>query len=492
MAHIHSLWETAGHMERNLRYKHAIHCRKKGLFLLWHRAFQVLAASLSCMRRAAARVHPLDGHFGLLSELYRAQIFICEIIMNIYLPYNFERLLMKLNVSLLAFLFICYSCTSSPNGGGAKTIITNNVNIDSLAVKLPVDMPKINNISSCITDFKYVPLETNSNSLFGNFNRMEIYKNRIYILDGNISQCVFIFDLNGQFIARAGLKGNGPGEIISAAFMAIDVFGDHLVIGDAMQNKVVYFSLDGRFDKEFFFAVSGMADIGVIGTNCLAFANVEAFNNPLPEDLNECRIITTDTLGNITGGILRQKDIATFCIQRSCFFQAGSKIYYNPLFTSDIFAITDSSIVKKYICDYRFVPKEVEPPENQDDFIGSSRYMFEKTALCGLFVETPSFVAFQTAHDRKDLTTFYDKQARKSVTVATHPYYTTDDTCLVEFNWLTCKDDYYVGYINAGDLIYWKDLRLKEGKSLLFPEMFSTLKDDDNIVLVFFKLKPIQ
>lgn len=400
---------------------------------------------------------------------------------------------MKLKMFLFIFLFICYGCTSSSlNGGGSMIVVTNNADIDSLAVKLPVSMPKLNNISSYIADFKYVPLETIPNSLFGNFNRMEIYKDRIYILDGNISQCVFIFDLNGKFIARAGIKGNGPGEIISAAFMTIDVFGDYLLVGDTMQNKVVYFSLDGKFNKEFFFPVSGMADIGVIGKNCVAFANVEAFNNPLPDNLSECRIITTDTLGAITGGILHQKDIATFCIQRPCFFQADSTSYFNPLFTSDIFAITDSTIEKKYICDYIFAPKEVEPPENQDDFVGSSRYMFEKTALCALFVETPSSIAFQTTHDRKDLTTFYDKQTRKSVTVATHPYFTTDDTCLVEFNWLTCKDNYYVGYINAGDLIYWRNLRLKEGKSLLFSEMFSTLKDDDNIVLVFFKLKPIQ
>lgn len=209
-------------------------------------------------------------------------------------------------------------------------VVTNNADIDSLAVKLPVSMPKLNNISSYIADFKYVPLETIPNSLFGNFNRMEIYKDRIYILDGNISQCVFIFDLNGKFIARAGIKGNGPGEIISAAFMTIDVFGDYLLVGDTMQNKVVYFSLDGKFNKEFFFPVSGMADIGVIGKNCVAFANVEAFNNPLPDNLSECRIITTDTLGAITGGILHQKDIATFCIQRPCFFQADSTSYFNP------------------------------------------------------------------------------------------------------------------------------------------------------------------
>lgn len=47
-------------------------------------------------------------------------------------------------------------------------VVTNNADIDSLAVKLPVSMPKLNNISSYIADFKYVPLETIPNSLFGN------------------------------------------------------------------------------------------------------------------------------------------------------------------------------------------------------------------------------------------------------------------------------------------------------------------------------------
>lgn len=389
------------------------------------------------------------------------------------------------------FIVIVFCCCSNSPSGALVDIVNNDSRKDSLAIKLPIELPKESNITAYISEFRYVPLETNENSLFGDCRRMEIYKDKIYILDGIISPSVLIFDMDGRFLARAGSLGNGPGELASVKMMAIDPYHDYLILGDTMQNKLVFYSLNGDFRKEISWSVAGMSDLGVIGPNRLGFANGEAFNNPLPNEINKCRVIVTDTLGNIKGGMLQQKDLATFCVQRHCFFRCDSLTYFSPLFTSDIYCITDSSIVKKYKIDYHFTPNNLDPPENMNDFIGAAKYMDKKTALCGVFLEGKSFIAFQTSHDKRDLTTFYDKKTRKSITVNTHPYYTTDDSCLMAFNWITTVDDYFVGYVAASDLIYWNKLRNDEGKDCLFPDLFESLGEDDNFVLVFFKLKSI-
>lgn len=273
--------------------------------------------------------------------------------------------------------------------------------------------------------------------------------------------------------------------------MAIDPYHDYLILGDTMQNKLLFYSLTGEFRKEIQCSVAGMIDFGVIGPNCLGFANGEAYDNSFSDKMNKCRIITTDTLGNISGGMLQQKDLATFCVQGRCFFRSDSVNYFSPLFTSDIYSVSDSSIIKKYKSDYHFTPNNLDPPEDMYDFIGAAKYMDKKTAICGVFLDGKSFIAFQTSHDKRDLTTFYDKKTRKSITVNTHPYYTTDDSCLMALNWITMLDDYFVAYVAAGDLIYWNKLRNDEGKNCLFPDLFATMKGDDNFVLVFFKLKSI-
>ena len=46
-------------MEHNHLYKHGFRQHNTTQVLLWNQVFQVLATSLSCMRRAAVRAFPL-------------------------------------------------------------------------------------------------------------------------------------------------------------------------------------------------------------------------------------------------------------------------------------------------------------------------------------------------------------------------------------------------------------------------------------------------
>lgn len=369
----------------------------------------------------------------------------------------------------------------------------NDVENDSLVVTIPVCEPKLKNISSLVAEFKYVPLETTKASLFGNIDRMEIYKDRIYLSDYFSAKGVLIFDLNGKFISKAGTNGNGPGEIISADMMFIDSYNDYIVIVDKMQNKLVYYSLLGEYVKEIPFAIHDIGDCASIGKNCIAFTNRAVAHNPLPDGLNRYRIICADTLGNIIGGIYEQEDRINFPVGFFEFLKYKDITYFNPIFTPYIYTIADSTIKKKYVCDYTALnPKEPPLPNNRDDFAGIARYSGGKTSLCGLFVENDSFIAFQTKHDYKDYTTFYDKKSRKAVTVLTHPQYNSDDSCLMAFNWLTSKDDYLVGYVGSWALLYWNKLCIEEKDFSRAPELCSKLQEDDNIVLVFFKLKSIE
>ena len=67
-------------------------------------------------------------------------------------------------------------------------------------------------ISELIKDVKYIPLETSDNSLISHISAVDIYKDRIYIVDNIMQNKVYIFDIDGKFIKAIGQKGGGPDE----------------------------------------------------------------------------------------------------------------------------------------------------------------------------------------------------------------------------------------------------------------------------------------
>lgn len=363
-------------------------------------------------------------------------------------------------------------------------------NDNSTALPLLVNWPAEKNLSAHISAFKYIPLETNTVSLFGKPLRIEIYKNKIYVWDYLVGQGVFIFDMNGSFIAKAGKKGNGPGEIVSADAMRIDSYNDYLIIVDDTQNKLVYYSLLGEYRKEVPLAVNTLGDFICIGKNCIAFVHNEAAHNVLPDKIGRYRIACTDTLGHLLGGMFDKNDVVKACIASTQFFSNNNATYFNPIFTSDIYAVGDSTIKKKYYCDYSLLNvSEPELPANEDDMKGIGRYIGAKTSLNGIFVENDSAIAFQTHYKGFDYITFCNKSTGKTISVPSLPRYSVEDSCLVDFTRLSQSGDYFVGYIDASFLKRWKDLCMETYDKCPYEDMIDGLKEDDNIVLVFFKMK---
>lgn len=387
---------------------------------------------------------------------------------------------------VFVLFFIC--CTTRNTYVDKLSWVQDDDN--SAALPLLVNWPAEKNLSAHISEFKYIPLETNTASLFGKPLRIEVYKNKIYAWDYLVGQGVFIFDMNGAFIAKAGKKGNGPGEIVSADAMRIDPYNDYLIIVDDMQNKLVYYSLLGEYQKEVPLAVNTLGDFVCIDKNCLAFVHNEAAHNVFPGKLERYRIVCTDTLGNLLGGMFDKDDVVKACIASTQFFSNGNTTYFNPMFTSDIYLVGDSTIKKKYYCDYSLLNvSNPELPANEDDIKGVGRYLGGKISLNGIFVESDSAIAFQTRYRGADYITFYHKSTGKITSVPSLPSYAVDDSCLVDFTRLSQSGDYFVGYIDASFLKQWKELRVETYNECPYEDMIDALEEDDNIVLVFFKIK---
>jgi sporulation protein YlmC with PRC-barrel domain len=104
---------------------------------------------------------------------------------------------------------------------------------------------EINNI---LKNVKYIPLI--SKEPIGEFRKIIIHKEHIYLLDASIAEKIFIFNMKGEIIKVIDSRGSGPNEYLGLMDMTISSEDDYLVIADRLAPFVLYFSLDGEFVKK--------------------------------------------------------------------------------------------------------------------------------------------------------------------------------------------------------------------------------------------------
>lgn len=134
-----------------------------------------------------------------------------------------------INFILLTIVALFSSCTDSN-----KPTDQSVINFGHLKSAKGTDLIKMS---------KYIKLESLDESLLGSINQIEIYNDRIYILDRDKTNALYVFSIDGKFVMRLVGKGNGPGEFISPHSFWIDKDGSILIL-DRMQSRLLKYRLD--------------------------------------------------------------------------------------------------------------------------------------------------------------------------------------------------------------------------------------------------------
>lgn len=104
-------------------------------------------------------------------------------------------------IALLLFTLFSFSCKKNSSSERLiKEIIIN-----------PLE-GKEGLLTDLVDTIFYIPLKTNDSVLIGSIDKIEFYKDRIYVLDKRIARSFFIFDENGNLVQEYNRKGKGPAE----------------------------------------------------------------------------------------------------------------------------------------------------------------------------------------------------------------------------------------------------------------------------------------
>lgn len=149
------------------------------------------------------------------------------------------------NWNLLAiFLFISlFSCEGIKREGmSERTEI--KINLDTIPIVDEIRLSSFLQKENC----RVVLLDTVSDALMGDINKMGVYGDYIVTLDRTVSKQVFVFDKTGKFLRKIGQKGLGPMEYVSPSDFACSIEEDKIFVLDFRLRKILTYSLStGKF-----------------------------------------------------------------------------------------------------------------------------------------------------------------------------------------------------------------------------------------------------
>ena len=244
--------------------------------------------------------------------------------------------------------------------------------------------------TSIFESIRYIPLETNENSLIGNIGKI-IYSNGVFYISDDKNQIIFLFDESGNHIRNAGSVGRGPGEYVSIRAFDVDSEGN-IYIWDAMSSKlVIYYGNAGKYRE--YRLRKGFEEFIVAGDGYLIVRNL------LDQGMIKSRIAGYDYINDETVELLNTGyyyddfDITRFAA--FSFFKSENRTFFNARFTNEVFVISDNGSIGKSII--------INDPVNSNEAIN--------------YLKTEPFVDFKFDQYIVDIRDIYENSSVISMTI---------------------------------------------------------------------------
>lgn len=135
------------------------------------------------------------------------------------------------------------------------TYQTNNIQHIEISDQMNGDI----NMDSLIETHKYVCLETTSESLLGNINKLCYDDGMLFVFDRE-NNIVLSFTENGKFCNKISQKGRGPMEYIELTDISINPYSKELCLLDLSGGKILTFDYQGNYKdgKPLFYYYGGL------------------------------------------------------------------------------------------------------------------------------------------------------------------------------------------------------------------------------------------
>ena len=242
----------------------------------------------------------------------------------------------KIAFYLLLLLLACTNVDESSNNDIIRAVVIYDTDFEKVSYSG----------KELIDDYYYIPLETiDSSNLIGKIDKIEIYGNKIFVLDKRISKGIFIFDLKGKYLNKIYKIGEGPGEFVQLYDMIVDTSNIQLILYCHKIQKILFYELNGKFIREKKIGIS-LRSMAYQNGNYMFFTHsIYNYHNKYG-DLNYDFIVIDTSMRLINKQFPNKMQLnkSSVVISHGSYFTKNSgDLFISYIFNDTIYKITDKN-----------------------------------------------------------------------------------------------------------------------------------------------------
>ena len=253
--------------------------------------------------------------------------------------------------------------------------------------------------STLVESYKIIPLETTEDNLISYIYKIEIWQDKIFILDKKSQDKILVFGLDGKYLYGIGTQGRAANEYVSLGGFTIDRVHDQVLILDDATQKLNFYDLNGKFIRNI--SLDFIArDVAALGNGNLAFAGGGRGRN---------RLLLTSASGQLLSSLVPSND-KNWVMMLNAFAPLGDSLIYRNYLNDTLYTITpQGEVLASRFVDFgsdaltwdKFMSYDSYRRENIEDQLSNYRcnlkyYAETANQVCFLYGEkgVPQYVVY--------------------------------------------------------------------------------------------------
>jgi len=367
---------------------------------------------------------------------------------------------------------------------------SNNKTKEGIGITTIEINPEINrkiDIDVLYSDYQFIRLETNENTLISFAHKLEIFQDRIYIFNRRVSGgAIFCFNKQGKFLYKIANHGQGPGETVFMMDFSINKKNHTLWIGDDAR-KILEYDLDGHFIKEY------RTDFSINNITCMeSDSDLFAIRFGYYKDKNYGLAIYSLHNEKTIAHRMYASNFERIVGGESMSFY-GKDLLYCFGFTDTLFQVTTQNFIPIYALDFgkHKILKEMYGDEISKNFIADINKPSNKYAgLITNAIKDEDFLKFMYSYCGENQLSIYSDRDRKVINIS-KIIIDGKESAVSQFL-IQNEGDKFYSVISPNSLIdssNEKEIQAKPfGIYKDINQLKSELKSDDNPILIVGKI----
>lgn len=321
---------------------------------------------------------------------------------------------------------------------------------------------------------RFIPLETNEECLITRIDKLIRYKSDYYILDRDM-EIIFHYDQNGRYQGKLDRKGQGPEEYVS--LMDFQIENDKLYALSFSRNEIMIYHLPS-------FSYSDKIPLPDICTNfLLAEDYIYLFTGQYSNSLTNIHVMdrkTKEICTRYAGYSKSQKGSLVNGEYLSSYQGESYATFPSEFRISRLTPEKEDTLLYVEFEEDKLFPKELREQSNKERREYCLKNMKWPIAEVHNMICTDRYYIFSFIYANIEHTVFYSRFKNKAVYIGA--LWGSEKYWYLMQHVLACYDNELIQSIDAGHACFGRS----KGHSV---EALKDVKEDDNPVLVVYKLK---